>query len=413
MQQGYYKTAWNDIKNSPGWIKKMFQLALVAIIPVFGSMTINGYLYGWARDAAWGVHKPMPAKLFGNEDGKLYSRGFYIFVLVLVVGVILGILYAISSMFSAMGVSSAVSSYSSSRSSSSSGAFAGFTIIAGLISFIAFLFALASSFFVWVGSMRISIYNRLSAGFQLKKSWKMMRHDFTGILKIFGMVLLVGLILGVIFFILFSIVMGIFTAIGVATFGSQIDYLIDGRYSRVNWGAIAGLIVVFMIVWLIVCYLAAVLGMWLNTLTARALGYWTRQFDVPAWKGQDDPMPFELRPAAQPGQAQYYQAPPQAPGQAPGQAPAQQSPYAAPQQQTPGQAAAQPTAPTAYAPPASDAAQQVPATPAATQPVVEQAPPVTPAGQVPAAPAGAPEAPAPAAEPPAAQEGAEGSEKPL
>ena len=29
-------------------------------------------------------------------------------------------------------------------------------------------------------------------------------------------------------------------------------------------------------------------------IQARAVGYWTRQFDVPAWRGQDDPMPFEM-----------------------------------------------------------------------------------------------------------------------
>lgn len=29
-------------------------------------------------------------------------------------------------------------------------------------------------------------------------------------------------------------------------------------------------------------------------MQARAVGYWTRQFDVPAWCGQDDPMPFEM-----------------------------------------------------------------------------------------------------------------------
>ncbi len=30
-----------------------------------------------------------------------------------------------------------------------------------------------------------------------------------------------------------------------------------------------------------------------NALVFRALGYWTRQFDVSLWNGQDDPMPFE------------------------------------------------------------------------------------------------------------------------
>ena len=35
-----------------------------------------------------------------------------------------------------------------------------------------------------------------------------------------------------------------------------------------------------------------------TAMITRALGYWTQQFNVPAWRGQDDPMPFELAGAA-------------------------------------------------------------------------------------------------------------------
>ncbi|MEG0503470.1 MAG: DUF4013 domain-containing protein, partial [Raoultibacter sp.] len=81
MQAGYFKTAWNDIKNTPGWFGKMMLLALIACIPIFGFIVVGGYLYGWARDIAWGVHGPMPKRIFGNEDGKLYSRGFFVVVI--------------------------------------------------------------------------------------------------------------------------------------------------------------------------------------------------------------------------------------------------------------------------------------------------------------------------------------------
>ena len=36
----------------------------------------------------------------------------------------------------------------------------------------------------------------------------------------------------------------------------------------------------------------------LSALVYRAVGYWTMQFDVPRWRGQDEPMPFETQPAA-------------------------------------------------------------------------------------------------------------------
>ena len=75
MQIKYFQTAWNDVKNSPGWFGKMCLLALVNFIPIFGSIVSYGYLYGWAREIAWGVHQPMPASIFSNDDGKFWRRG--------------------------------------------------------------------------------------------------------------------------------------------------------------------------------------------------------------------------------------------------------------------------------------------------------------------------------------------------
>ena len=76
MQTGYFNAAWQDIKNSPGWFGKLVLLSLLSLIPIFGWLVVLGYLYGWARDIAWNVHGPLPKRIFGNEDGKLYSRGW-------------------------------------------------------------------------------------------------------------------------------------------------------------------------------------------------------------------------------------------------------------------------------------------------------------------------------------------------
>ena len=85
MQTGYFSAAWNDVKSSQGWLGKMFLLGLIAFIPVFGPVVLLGYAFGWARDIAWGVHMPMPARIFGNEDGLLYRRGLIVFCLALAV----------------------------------------------------------------------------------------------------------------------------------------------------------------------------------------------------------------------------------------------------------------------------------------------------------------------------------------
>ena len=43
MQKGYFKAAWNDIKQSEGWLGKMFLLGLLSLIPIFGQVVLFGY----------------------------------------------------------------------------------------------------------------------------------------------------------------------------------------------------------------------------------------------------------------------------------------------------------------------------------------------------------------------------------
>ena len=293
MQQiQYFKSAWGDIKNSPGWFGKLCLLSLIELIPVFGDIVANGYLYGWAREIAWGTHEPMPARIFGNEDGKLYRRGWFIFVLVLVVSVIPAIVMQIGSGMQGAGFASAASSSRTAVGSVVS--------TAGLL---VFVIGFAGSLFLgilgWIGSMRIAIYDRLSTGFQVGKLWKMFRHDTNGIMRIFGMYLLVGLILGIIMaivcFIVFSFIMIVGIA-GIAASGydfSAAQHMTDAQATNLmlQFVASAGVVGFFGVI--LVVYLSCLAQTFVSALVIRAMGYWTMQFDVPHWRGQDDPMPFE------------------------------------------------------------------------------------------------------------------------
>lgn len=283
MQAGYFKTAWSDVKNSGGWFGKILLLSLIAFIPIFGAIAIAGYLYGWARDIAWGMHGPMPKRIFGNEDGKLYSRGFF----VLVIGFVFALLpWAIELVWAfVMGFGSLTFGYSY-------GGYSGGTFLFGALTIAT---AFAAMLFQWVGAMRMSIYGRLSAGFQFNKMWAMIRHDFGGLMRIFGMFVLLSVIVSVVISILFTIVIFITVLIGVAATGGNLraDHF-DGTV--IGWIlAFGGLAIVGS---LLVSYITVAVSMFIATLVVRALGYWTRQFDVPAWRGQDDPMPFELHAAA-------------------------------------------------------------------------------------------------------------------
>ena len=321
MQKGYFSTAYNDLKNSPNWKAKMLILALVSLIPVFGQIVFYGYFFGWARDIAWGSHTPLPQRIFGNEDGKLYSRGFYLLVFGIVLALIPGVIMMISNIFNGIGAASIIStSYYSAKSTASSTAAMGFFAVSFVFMAIASIASLIVMFFQWVGSMRISIYGQLSAGFQIKKCWAMMRKDTNGILRIFGMYILMSLVVGIIITIVILIFGLIFTLIGGAAIIDLMSYS-GSRYSASpNWGLIVVAAIVGIVLFLVVMYVAMVLATTIYAILTRALGYWTQQFDVPAWRGQKDPMPFEVQAQPTAPQAPFVpitppvtQAPPTAP----------------------------------------------------------------------------------------------------
>ena len=136
----------------------------------------------------------------------------------------------------------------------------------------------------------------------------MIRQDTGGILRVFGMYLLVGLVIGIALSIVFSIVFMFVIFAGLARFGGLSDLRYMREYAIYSLIFSAGGVVILITA--ILGYLACVAQMFLEMLTARALGYWTGQFDVPQWRGQDDPMPFELQPAVgqqAPAQAYYGQ----------------------------------------------------------------------------------------------------------
>ena len=57
-------------------------------------------------------------------------------------------------------------------------------------------------------------------------------------------------------------------------------------------------VMLFALAAMLACLVALVVlsaaSAFITIMTVRAMGYWVRQVDVPAWRGQDDPMPFEM-----------------------------------------------------------------------------------------------------------------------
>ncbi len=283
MRTSYLSTAWQDLKNSPAWFSKLLLLSLLSFIPVFGPLVCLGYLLGWARDIAWGVHAPLPARVFDNTDGKLYSRGFFALIIAIIFLLIpLAVLLACNLVIGG-GLSSLLTWQEHSHSTLFLGSFSG---LAGLIFFFAYIaLDILGQIFCWVGWMRMSIYGRLSAGLQFNVIWTMLRHDTSNLLRIFGMQLALSLIAAALASTIFiALALGaVFILALIAGFGST-----SGLAGIAIWTILA-----VCLGTLVVAYAVVFVVLLIESLTIRALGYWTYQFEVARWRGQDDPLPFQ------------------------------------------------------------------------------------------------------------------------
>jgi hypothetical protein len=272
MQKGYYKAAWNDIKNSPNWFGKLCLLALVWLIPVFGAIVANGYLYGWAREIAWNLNKPLPAHLFGNEDGKLYRRGWFVLVIGIVMAIVPCLLYV---------AAQAANGWQTGDWNVGAGILMALYVLAGIA------FTMAS----WVGSMRMTLYDNLGAGLQFKQIFKMMAHDFTGLVRIFVIQLVISIIIGLVVGILLAVVLfGAFVAMMGLGMGAAADFGAESLLGAV------GLITAVGPVALLLGYAGLVGCLFVQTVVVRAVGYWTRDFQVDRWGNKKAPLPFEVGP---------------------------------------------------------------------------------------------------------------------
>lgn len=272
MEKGYFAAAWGDIVKSPSWASVLLRLGLLCLIPVFGIAVVYGYLYSWARDISWNVHRPMPRKIFANEDGNLYKRGFFILIVVLAFSLAPSLLDSLISLLAG-------------ASFAGSGIYGSYApVVFGFLLWLAgtaigVALAFLSTLFIWAGSMRVSLYGTLSSGFQIRKIWAMMKHDFIGLLRILGMNIIVGFIL----------VAGIsLLAMFLVVICSGLIWLVSSSSSAAMFAAM--LLAVIGVAFVVLLLFASVFQ---SALTVRALGYWTRQFEVSQWSGQDDPMPFE------------------------------------------------------------------------------------------------------------------------
>ena len=287
----YFRTSYGDIKGSKGWFGKICLLGLIEFIPIFGQMTVYGYAWEWAHKAAWGVDTPMPKKIYSRPGSKMLRWGWFALVIAFLIALIPGIVMSIGSWLSSMGMETGIYTATGRYMVVTPGNF-GFAALGWVVNVIGIVLAVFACVISWVGTIRMTMYDRLGTGLQLGKIWAMIKQDFGGIMRIFGMVILFeivgGIIIGIIVAIILALVLG-------ATLTPIIIMASSGGYSdSAIVGYLVTLVMTMLPLFLLISYVWFVYSVFVQLLLARAVGYWTRQFNVAAWGTKDDPLPFEV-----------------------------------------------------------------------------------------------------------------------
>lgn len=227
----YFSRAWAMLTQEKGWWKPVALCALASLVPIVGPLAVFGYCLEWARRVAWGSTEAPSRHVKVGQLIKSGWRGAVVFVgwniVAAFVGGILGNLPWVGELLSfAWGV---------------------FMIFVGML--------------VMVAAVRATVYQNFKAGYRAQTLWQMGSHDPWGLLRVWLISLVAGVIVVVVALFLF-----VPAAIGSIGFFTAV--------------------------------LALVSGVFVNLLSYCGVALWLRQFNVPTWGRDEDPLPEPVVPEA-------------------------------------------------------------------------------------------------------------------
>ena len=272
-KDAYFSRSWALLTRDRGWIKPVLALAAAALVPIVGLLIVLGYVVEWARLTAWGVtSSPKQRRV---QVGACIASGWRAFVVLLVWSLGNALIAA---------------------------ALAAVPLFGAVLAFAWFIFSLFVGLMAMVAVMRATVYQRIRAGLRLSTVWQMAKSDVSGLMRVFGMQIAAAAILWVAEALLSVIAF----AAAVPSILYHVDYLArheeimsyTSRQVALALQMIADALAAAVPL-LIVMILVAAIGLVLATLLGyTAVALWMRQFNVPAWGREEDPLPTS-RPSPQ------------------------------------------------------------------------------------------------------------------
>lgn len=268
----YFSRAWAMLTQEKGWWKPVALCALASLVPIVGPLAVFGYCLEWARRVAWGSTEAPSRHVKVGQLIKSGWRGAVVFVgwniVAAFVGGILGNLPWVGELLSfAWGV---------------------FMIFVGML--------------VMVAAVRATVYQNFKAGYRAPTLWQMGFHDPWGLLRVWLISLVAGVIVVVVALFLFVPAaigsIGFFMDLGDYVSGGYGYYMTEAEEARLALEVVGYLFQQFGPAILITAVLALVSGVFVNLLSYCGVALWLRQFNVPTWGRDEDPLPEPVVPEA-------------------------------------------------------------------------------------------------------------------
>lgn len=275
----YFARSWALLTRDRGWIKPVMVMAAATLIPIVGAIGALGYVLEWARLTAWGVASSPKQKHV--QVGACIVSGWRAFVVVLCWGIACSLVSAALLLVPLFGPLLTL-------------AWTICSVFVGLM--------------LMVAALRTTIYQKIAAGLRLSTIWEMIKSDVGGLMQIFGMQVAGAAI--------FWVISGIVTVVAAMLLIPQLlyyaDYIseFDAIMSQSMKMSVAFQMIVDMLGALTPALVVTVVLSSMYSVVMMMLGYtavalWMRQFNVPAWGREQDPLPAHGPAAYGPGAGAY------------------------------------------------------------------------------------------------------------
>ena len=282
----YFARSWALLTRDPGWIKPVLVMVAAALVPIVGVLGILGYVAEWARLTAWGVISS--PKQRNVQVGTCIVSGWRVFVVMLVWGFANALVSAV---------------------------LAAVPILGPLLAFAWMICSIFVGLMTMVAALRATIYQKIVAGLRVPTIWQMVKSDVAGLMRIFGMMVagfailwVVGIVIGLIV-VMALVPQMIYYADYVATFDAVMS---DGLRMQLFFEIVGSLFSTAGPALLLFFVLSGIFSVVMLLLGYTAVALWMRQFNVPAWGREEDPLPGPA-PLPDPSTAYGQPAPEDAP----------------------------------------------------------------------------------------------------